>query len=85
MLPPVSPYDGDPPTGEPDAGDPPVRFGGREDRLNRSSLPRSDTRLPWLLPEHGRHRLPKGLPLATLLGSSGGRMAASGTLRNEIA
>jgi hypothetical protein len=29
-----------PPTGEPDAGDPHVRFGGRGDReLNRSSLP----------------------------------------------
>jgi hypothetical protein len=29
-----------PPTGEPDAGDPPVRFGGRGGRVhNRSSLP----------------------------------------------
>jgi hypothetical protein len=27
-----------PPTGEPDAGDPPVRFGGRGDR-NQSALP----------------------------------------------
>src|SRR5213079_2897230 len=26
---PVSPLHGDPPTGEPDAGEPPVRFGGR--------------------------------------------------------
>ena len=30
-----------PPTGEPDAGDPPVRFGGRGNRLNRFSLPLS--------------------------------------------
>src|SRR5271155_1368721 len=30
-----------PPTGEPDAGNPPVRFGGRGDRLNRSFLPLS--------------------------------------------
>jgi hypothetical protein len=33
----------DPPTGEPDAGDPPVRFGGRGDRANRLSLPLSET------------------------------------------
>ena len=30
-------------TGEPDAGDPPVRFGGRGDRLSRASLPLSNT------------------------------------------
>src|SRR5215208_5927992 len=34
-----------PPTGEPDAGDPPVRFGGRGGReLNRLSLPLSKER-----------------------------------------
>ena len=38
MLRPVNPLGGEPPTGEPDAGDPPVRFGGRGGR-NQSALP----------------------------------------------
>ena len=37
----VLPLDGEPPTGEPDAGDPPVRFGGGRSRgPNRLLLPR---------------------------------------------
>src|SRR5262249_8350164 len=38
MTSPISPYDGEPPTGEPDAGRPPVRFGGRGER-NGSPYP----------------------------------------------
>ena len=47
MLPPVSPYDGDPPTGEPDAGDPPVRFGGRGSV--RSPYPYIERHSPFVL------------------------------------
>jgi len=39
---PVNPLGGEPPTGEPDAGDPHVRFGGGRGReLNRPFLPLS--------------------------------------------
>ena len=35
----VNPQRGEPPTGEPDAGDLHVRFGGRGNEINRLSLP----------------------------------------------
>jgi len=38
MLRSVNPLGGKPPTGEPDAGNPPVRFGGRGER-DHSNLP----------------------------------------------
>ncbi len=41
MRRPVNPLDGEPPTGEPCAGDPHALFGGRGDRDNRFSLPLS--------------------------------------------
>jgi hypothetical protein len=54
-----------PPTGEPDAGDPPVRFGGRGDRvLNRSSLPLfgfGEIRTALLARPFRPHRLPGSL------------------------
>ncbi len=37
----VGPLEGEPPTGKPDAGDPPVRFGGRGCCAQRHSLPLS--------------------------------------------
>jgi hypothetical protein len=37
---------GEPLTGEPDAGQPPVRFGGRGNETNRVSLPLSGTGSP---------------------------------------
>src|ERR1700675_2213049 len=40
----VNPLGGELPTGEPDAGDPPVRFGGRGSETNRLSLPLSAKR-----------------------------------------
>jgi len=47
-VPTTSPREVRPPTGEPDAGDPPVRFGGGRAWVIRLSHPYSDFRWFWM-------------------------------------